>query len=253
MDDTTLLPAAALPASEREGVYRAILTRRDTRGEFLPDPIPDAVLSRILIAAHHAPSVGFMQPWSFVIVRNEATRKKVHDAFTRAHAEAAMMFPEDKRDFYRSLKLEGILEAPVNICVTCDRDRAGPVVIGRTHIRTMDLYSSVCAVQNLWLAARAEGLGIGWVSIFENTAVQAALDIPKGIVPVAYLCLGKVRGYHARPELEAAGWRPRLPLADLIHFDRWGETGGDEGLVAQLREDQQAVGEGRFIRDRLAG
>ena len=252
MDDTTLLPAAALSASEREGVYRAILTRRDTRGEFLPDPIPDAVLSRILIAAHHAPSVGFMQPWSFVVVRSEETRRKVHAAFTEAHAEAAMMFPEDKRDFYRSLKLEGILEAPVNICITCDRDRAGPVVIGRTHIRTMDLYSSVCAVQNLWLAARAEGLGVGWVSIFENTAVQAALDIPKGIVPVAYLCLGTVRGYHARPELEAAGWRPRLPLADLIHFDRWGEAGGGDSLLAQLREDQQAVGEGRFIRDRLA-
>ncbi|KAF0222820.1 MAG: 5 6-dimethylbenzimidazole [Rhodospirillaceae bacterium] len=241
-----LLPAAALPTPEREGVYRAILTRRDTRGEFLPDPIADDVLSRVLIAAHHAPSVGFMQPWSFVVVRDQTVRRRVHDAFQVAHAEAAMMFPADKQDFYRSLKLEGIMEAPVNICITCDRDRAGAVVIGRTHIRTMDLYSSVCAVQNLWLAARAEGLGVGWVSIFDNAVVQQALDIPAGIVPVAYLCLGKVRGYHAQPELQAAGWRPRLPLADLIHFDQWGRQGQDGHLLDVVRRDQAAVAAGTF-------
>ncbi|CAA7622424.1 5,6-dimethylbenzimidazole synthase [Magnetospirillum sp. SS-4] len=239
--ETTLLPAEALPDSERNGVYRAIFSRRDTRGEFLPDPVSDEVLSRLLMAAHHAPSVGFMQPWSFVIVRGEEPRRRVHDAFLAAHAEAALMFPEDKRDTYRSLKLEGIMEAPVNICVTCDRDRAGPVVIGRTHIRTMDLYSSVCAVQNLWLAARAEGLGLGWVSIFDNAVVQRALGIPDGIVPVAYLCVGKVRGYHPRPELEAAGWRPRLPIDQLVHFDRWGEQEADQGLLNRLRADQETL------------
>ena len=244
MMDTNLLPAAPLADAEREGVYRAILTRRDTRGEFLPDPVPDAVLSRMLVAAHHAPSVGFMQPWSFVIVRKPEVRRRVHDAFVKAHAEAALMFPEDKRDIYRSLKLEGIMEAPLNICVTCDRERAGPVVIGRTHIRTMDLYSSVCAVQNLWLAARAEGLGVGWVSIFDNATVQAALNIPKGILPVAYLCVGKVRGYHRRPELEAAGWRPRLPLDDLLHFDQWGGPERDEELIGLVREDQRTAGRG---------
>ena len=235
MMDSTFLPAAPLAEAEREGLYRAILTRRDTRGEFLPDDVPDEIVSRILVAAHHAPSVGFMQPWSFVIVRNPEVRRRVHDAFVTAHAEAALMFPEDKRDFYSALKLEGIMEAPLNICVTCDRNRAGPVVIGRTHIRTMDMFSSVCAVQNLWLAARAEGLGVGWVSIFDNATVQAALNIPKGIVPIAYLCVGKVKGYHRRPELEAAGWRPRLPLDELLHFDQWDGPEPEEALTRLVR------------------
>lgn len=245
--DPSLLPATPLSAAEREGVYRAILTRRDTRGEFLPDPLPDEVLSRLLIAAHHAPSVGYMQPWSFVLVRERAVREKVHAAFQQAHAEAAMMFPEGKREIYRSLKLEGILDAPVNLCITCDRDRAGPVVIGRTHIPTMDLFSSVCAVENLWLAARAEGLGVGWVSIFDNERVRDALGIPPTIVPVAYLCLGRVAGYHPVPELEAAGWRPRLALEDLLHYDHWGEVRPEAPLSQQVRQDQQAVAAGRFL------
>lgn len=236
MDAKSLLPAEALSDDERRGLYKAILTRRDVRGEFLADPIPDEVLSRLLVAAHHAPSVGFMQPWSFLLLRDRELRGRVHDAFRKADAEAAAMFPEDKRQAYRALKLEGILDAPLNIVVTCDRRRAGPVVIGRTHIPEMDLYSSVCAVQNLWLAARAEGLGVGWVSIFDAETVQAVLGIPKDIVLVAYLCVGKVKGYHPRPELECAGWRPRLPLAELVHSDRWGaplEAGGLRDLLGR--------------------
>jgi 5,6-dimethylbenzimidazole synthase len=248
MDDSALLPALPLPDAERAGVYRAILTRRDTRGEFLPDPIADETLSRILVAAHHAPSVGFMQPWSFVVIRDENVRRRVHDAFVKAHDEAALMFPEDKRDVYRSLKLEGIMEAPINICVTCDRDRAGPAVIGRTHIRAMDLFSSVCAVQNLWLAARAEGLGVGWVSIFDNGTVQRILNIPKRILPVAYLCVGKVKGYHPRPELEAAGWRRRLPLETLVHFEQWGELDTEAELRALIRDIALAAQDGRLPR-----
>lgn len=246
-----LLPAQPFAAREREAVYRAILTRRDVRGQFLPDLVPNDVLSRVLIAAHYAPSVGFMQPWSFVIVRDAQVKAAVHDLFRQANAEAALMFPEDKHDFYRALKLEGIREAPINLCVTCDRRRAGPVVIGRTHIPIMDLYSSVCAVQNLWLAARAEGLGVGWVSIVDPERLRKTLDIPRGIVPVAYLCLGYVSGFHPRPELEAAGWRPRLPLADLIHFDRWGGKDETAPILARVREDQQAVGDGRFLSERL--
>lgn len=246
-----LLPAQPFTAREREAVYRAILTRRDVRGQFLPDPVPDEVLSRVLIAAHYAPSVGFMQPWSFVLVRDAQVKAAVHDLFQRANAEAALMFPEDRRDFYRGLKLEGIREAPINLCVTCDRRRAGPVVIGRTHIPIMDLYSAVCAVQNLWLAARAEGLGVGWVSIMDPERLRRALEIPRGIVPVAYLCLGTVSGFHPRPELEAAGWRPRLPLADLIHFDRWGGKDETAPILARVRADQAAVGDGRFLSERL--
>ncbi len=249
--DNTLVPAEPLIRSEREGVYRAILTRRDVRGEFRSDPVPDAVLSRVLIAAHHAPSVGFMQPWSFLLLRDVGVRRRVHDLFIKANAEAAAMFPAEKQDLYRSLKLEGILEAPVNLCITCDPDRAGPVVIGRTHIQAMDGYSTVCAVQNLWLAARAEGLGVGWVSILDQEELRQTLDIPERIVPVAYLCLGWVKGYHRRPELELAGWRQRLAVEDVLYVDRWGGSEGEELLRDRLRGDAQAVAEDRFLSERL--
>ncbi len=207
--------------AERAAVYRAIHTRRDVRGEFLPDAVPPEVLARVLAAAHHAPSVGFMQPWDFVLVRSPEVRARVHADFVAAHAEATLMFEAERRETYRGLKLEGILEAPLNLCITCDRSRHGPVVVGRTHIKIMDLYSVVCAVQNLWLAARAENLGVGWVSILHQEALRAALGIPGHILPVAYLCIGYVSHFHARPELEAAGWLPRLPLETLLHFDQW--------------------------------
>jgi 5,6-dimethylbenzimidazole synthase len=232
-------------------VYRAILTRRDVRGQFRPDPVPDAVLSRVLIAAHHAPSVGFMQPWSFLVLRDVAVRRRVHDLFVKANAEAVAMFPAEKQDLYRSLKLEGIMEAPINLCVTCDPDRAGPVVIGRTHIKVMDTYSAVCAVQNLWLAARAEGLGVGWVSILDQEMLRQTLGIPERIVPVAYLCVGWVEGYHRQPELELAGWRRRLPVEEVLYVDRWGASEGAETLLDRVRGDAQAVVEGRFLAERL--
>lgn len=221
----------AFTVPERDAVYRAIHSRRDVRGQFLPTPIPDEVLGRILLAAHHAPSVGFMQPWDFILVRDPGVKRRIHEAFSRAHAEAAEMFEGDRQATYRSLKLEGILESPVGICVTCDRGRTGPVVVGRTHMRTMDLYSSVCAIQNLWLAARAEGVGVGWVSIFHPTELQSVLEIPADIVPMGYLCLGYVSHFFDRPELETAGWLPRLPLAELLHFDRWGAKDEDSSLA----------------------
>ena len=224
-------------AAERDAVYRAIHTRRDVRGEFLPDAIPDDVLARVLTAAHHAPSVGFMQPWDFVLVRAREVRERIHRDFLAAHVEAEQMFDEAKRATYRNLKLEGILESPVNICVTCDRSRNGPVVIGRTHIGAMDVYSAVCAVQNLWLAARAESLGVGWVSILHPPALRAALGIPKEIIPIAYLCIGYVRDFHARPELEAAGWIERMALPALLHFDGWQGAADEagEGLLDAVR------------------
>lgn len=210
----------------KEGVYRAIYERRDIRSQFRSDPIPEDVLARILGAAHHAPSVGFMQPWNFIIIKKEEVRKKIHDAFQRANAEAAMMFPEDKREQYRGFKLEGILDSPLNICVTRDRERFGPVVIGRTASQIMDLYSCVCAVQNLWLAARAEGLGVGWVSIIHDRDIREALNLPPHVAPVAYLCIGYVTHFPERPELEAAGWLPRLSLDKLVFCEQWGEECG---------------------------
>jgi 5,6-dimethylbenzimidazole synthase len=146
---------------EREAVYKTIHGRRDVRREYLPETIPADVLERLLTAAHHAPSVGFSQPWDFVIVRDRAVRGQIKDAFLAAHQKAAEMFEGERRAQYQRFKLEGIMEAPMGICVTCDRRRNGPVVIGRTAIPEMDLYSAVCAVQNLWLAARAENLGMG--------------------------------------------------------------------------------------------
>ena len=227
----------------RDAVYQAIFSRRDVRGQFLPDPIPDEVLARILTAAHFAPSVGYMQPWSFVLIRDAAVKKRIHGAFAEANAEALQMFEGEKREIYRELKLEGILESPVNILITCDRDRAGPVVIGRTHIKAMDIYSSVCAVQNLWLAARSEGLGVGWVSIFHQAALKEILGLPERIIPIAYLCLGQVSHFKDKPELEAAGWRPRLPLDELVYFEQWGEREGDgsAALKTALREAQDTA------------
>jgi 5,6-dimethylbenzimidazole synthase len=222
----------------REAVYQAIFSRRDVRGQFLPDPIPEDVLSRIITAAHYAPSVGFMQPWNFLVVRSDEVKRKVHAAFAAAHAEAAEMFDGEKQAVYRTLKLEGILESPIGLCITCDRERTGPVVVGRTHMKTMDLYSSVCAVQNLWLAARAEGLGVGWVSIFNQGALQEALGIPKGITPIAYLCIGYVSHFFSKPELETAGWLPRLPIEQLVYFDQWGYENEQDPLIEQLMRDQ---------------
>lgn len=236
-------PTHAFTDEARAAIYEAIFSRRDVRGQFLPDPVPDEVLSRIITAAHFAPSVGFMQPWNFLVVRSPEVKRKVHAAFAQAHAEAAEMFADSQRETYRKLKLEGILESPVGLCITCDRQRSGPVVIGRTHIKTMDLYSSVCAVQNLWLAARAEGLGVGWVSIFNQAALQDALGIPPEIVPIAYLCIGHVSHFFAKPELETAGWLPRLPIEELTYFEQWGHRDEQEPLLEHLRQDQASAQE----------
>ena len=224
----------AFSDAERAAVYRCIDERRDVRREFLADEIPDDVLARILGAAHHAPSVGFMQPWDFIIVRSADTKARLHARFAEANAQAAALFEAERGTLYKSLKLEGIREAPVGVCITCDRDRAGPVVLGRTHQSEMDVYSTVCAVQNLWLAARAEGVGAGWVSIIEPDALREILGIPQAVVPVAYLCLGYVSAFHDKPELEKHGWRDREKLRPLIGFERWKEQNGDEPLLALL-------------------
>ena len=231
----------AFSQAERDALYKTIFNRRDVRNQFKPDPIADEVLARILRAAHHAPSVGFMQPWDFILVRSKAVRKKIQQAFAEANDEAAELFAGERQQTYRSLKLEGILESPLNICITCDRKRSGPNVLGRTHIKTMDLYSSVCAVQNLWLAARAEGLGIGWVSIIKQQALQEALNIPSDIVPIAYLCIGHVTHFQQSPELQKAGWRKRLPLEGLLHFDQWQSPSTINEDKALLQEIEQGI------------
>jgi 5,6-dimethylbenzimidazole synthase len=210
---------------EREVLYRIIFARRDVR-RFLSDPIPVELLDRILLAAHHAPSVGFMQPWSFILIRNPRTKNLVKQAFLKARSLEAEQFSGARKDLYLSLKLEGIEEAPVNICVTCDSSRHGPAVLGRTLIPETDIYSTCCAIQNLWLAARVEGLGVGWVSILSRDRLKEILRIPAHVTPVAYLCIGYPERFESKPELEKVGWLKRLSLKEVVAYETWG--GKDE-------------------------
>lgn len=216
--------------AERRAVYRAIYERRDIRSQFLPDPIADPVIARLLDAAHHAPSVGFMQPWDFILIREEALRRSVHLSFLEANRTAAECYTGERRALYDSLKLAGILDAPLNICVTCDRERTLGNGLGRQSDLSTDIYSTVCAIQNLWLAARAESLGVGWVSILDYDRLRDLLGIPPRCVPVAYLCVGRVSEFPLSPGLETAGWERRENLARLVHFERWGEQDEQRAL-----------------------
>jgi 5,6-dimethylbenzimidazole synthase len=211
----------AFSPDERDAVYRAIFERRDCR-HFVSGDLSDEVLGRLLLAAHHAPSVGFMQPWNFVVIRSDEVRERVKQAFERSNREASTRFDAERSETYRSLKLEGIRESALNLCITCDRSRNGPVVLGRTAQPEMDLYSTVCAVQNLWLAARAEGVGVGWVSIIDPADLREILGLPESVVPVAYLCLGRVESFPPTPELQRLGWLDRMDLIPLIFRDHWG-------------------------------
>ncbi|MES5096975.1 5,6-dimethylbenzimidazole synthase [Agrobacterium sp. BA1120] len=219
-----LVKSCEFSDSDKQAVYRAIETRRDVRDQFLPDPLPEELVERLLKAAHSAPSVGFMQPWNFTLVTDADVKERVWQAFSRANAEAAEMFGQEQQALYRSLKLEGIRKAPLSICVTCDPTRGGHVVLGRTHNPRMDVYSTVCAVQNLWLAARAEGIGVGWVSIFHDADIRDILAIPPHIEIVAWLCVGRVDTLYGEPELAVKGWRQRLPLEELVFRDKWGAS-----------------------------
>lgn len=227
--------------AEQHGLYRAIYERRDVRSQFLPDPIPVEVLARLLHAAHHAPSVGFMQPWDFIVIDDPAIKGQVKGLFDEANSQAAARFAteqEEKASLYRRLKLEGIMESPLNLCITCDRQRGGPTVLGRTSILEMDLFSACLAVQNLWLAARAEGIGIGWVSIFDNDRLAELLELPEQVYPLAYLCIGYVSEFLPEPELQTQGWRQRLPLEALVHANGWHGPVQDEGLKQALQQVQ---------------
>ena len=207
---------------EKDGFYKAIYSRRDVRSRFSDRPIQDRTLSKILNAAHHAPSVGFSQPWNFILIKDHDTRKKIKKSFDIERARSSMLVEEPKRTKYLSFKLEGILESAVNVCVTYDPTKFGPFVIGRSSIPEAGLYSVCCAIQNLWLAARAEGVGLGWVSILSNDILRDDLRLPEHIVPIAYLCLGYVDEFAEKPDLEAGGWLPRLELKDVMFYENWG-------------------------------
>jgi 5,6-dimethylbenzimidazole synthase len=206
---------------EKNGLYKAIFSRRDVRSHFISKPIDDEVLSRILNAAHHAPSVGFSQPWNFILIKDYDTRKKIKESFEMEREHSSQFVEEPRKSKYLSFKLEGILDSPLNVCVTYDPSKFGPFVIGRSSIPETGIYSVCCAVQNLWLAARTEGVGLGWVSILSNDALKKILELPEHVIPVAYVCLGYVSKFAQKPDLESANWLPRLELKDVLYYEKW--------------------------------
>ena len=206
---------------ERAGVYKAIYARRDIR-RFSDEPVPEDALERILEAAHHAPSVGFSQPWDLVVVTDDETKIEIAEIADRAIAAAREGYEEPRRSEFAALKLEGIRESPVNICVTCDPTRGAPHVLGRSSMKRTDVYSTCLAIQNLWLAARAEGIGVGWVSVLYPYELQQVLDIPPHVKPIAYLCVGYPEdGFPEEPVLQQEGWRERIDVDDLLHEEHW--------------------------------
>ena len=213
---------------EKRGFYKAIYSRRDVRSHFTSKPIKDDILSKILHAAHHAPSVGFSQPWNFILIKDSKTKEKIKESFDIEKNRSSQLVEEPKRSKYISFKLEGILESPVNLCVTYDPTKFGPFVIGRSSIPEAGLYSVCCAIQNLWLSARTEGIGLGWVSILSNDALKEVLEIPEHVIPVAYLCLGHVDDFAEKPDLQTAGWLPRLELKDVVYFEKWDDKENNE-------------------------
>ena len=210
--------------AERAAVYRALRERRDVRVGYLPQPLDDATLYRLLAAAHQAPSVGFMQPWRFIVVRNPVLRAAVHGIFKQANAAAAASYQGNRKELYSGLKLEGLLEAPQHLCVLCDEQTERGHHLGRHSMPETSIYSVVCAIQNLWLAARTEGIGVGWVSILDPLAIKDLLRIPPAAQLVAYLCLGYVEGFAEVPDLERAGWEKRAELAPLVRADYFDQT-----------------------------
>ncbi|MEV0797160.1 5,6-dimethylbenzimidazole synthase [Kribbella sp. NPDC050281] len=224
-DTPTADPAPGYARAERAAVHRVIAERRDVRRGFLQREIPDDVLGRVLEAAHRAPSVGLSQPWDFLLIRDVATRRKVHDLASTQRDAFAASLPSDRRQSFDGLKIEAILDTPLNIAVTCDPGRGGRHVLGRHADPRTTWFSVAIAIQNLWLAARAEGLGVGWVSFFEPAEVAAVLDLPAHIELVGYLCVGYVEGFAAAPELVRTGWAARRPLAWAVHQEEWGRRG----------------------------
>ncbi|HVV12918.1 5,6-dimethylbenzimidazole synthase [Amycolatopsis sp.] len=206
--------------------YEVLTRRRDVRAEFTGEPIPEDVLSRVLTAAHAAPSVGLTQPWDFVLVSSKETRTAFHEHVLAEREVFDKSLDAERAATFRRIKIEGILEASLGIVVTYDPARGAPDVLGRHAIADAGLYSVCLAIQNLWLAATAEGLGVGWVSFYREEFLASLLGIPAGIRPVAWLCVGGVSRLHETPDLERHGWRSRRPLAAATHLERFGRRAG---------------------------
>jgi 5,6-dimethylbenzimidazole synthase len=205
-------------------LYDVINRRRDVRAEFTGEAVADDLLHRVLSAAHAAPSVGLTQPWDFILVRDELLRRRFQAHVQREREVFESSLDEAKNAMFRRIKIEGILESSMGIVVTYDPGRGAPAVLGRHTIADTGLYSTCLAIQNLWLAATAEGLGVGWVSFYREPFLRELLDIPRQIRPIAWLCLGPVSQMRQVPDLERHGWRQRRPLAESIHYNRYRAT-----------------------------
>ncbi|MFI1865153.1 nicotinate-nucleotide--dimethylbenzimidazole phosphoribosyltransferase [Streptomyces jumonjinensis] len=245
-------PAPGYDDAEREAVLRVMRERRDIRNGFRADPIPHEVLLRVLEAAHTAPSVGHSQPWDFVVIRSAETRRTMHELAQRQRDAYAKSLPKGRAKQFKELKIEAILDTPVNIVVTADPTRGGRHTLGRHTQPQMAPYSSALAVENLWLAARAEGLGVGWVSFFDEREMVRALGLPEHLEVVAYLCVGYVDEFPEEPELMQSGWSKRRPLSWVVHEETYGRRAlpGEEPhdllaeTVANIRPlDAKALGE----------
>jgi len=213
-------PAHAYTAAERAAIYRAIAERRDMR-HFAGGSVAPEVLTRLLTAAHQAPSVGFMQPWRFIRVRSRATREQLHACVEAERQRTAQALGERGGDFMR-LKVEGLLDAAEVFAVALADGREAHV-FGRRTLPEMDLASVACAIENLWLAARAEGLGMGWVSLFEPADLARLLHLPPGARAVALLCLGPVHDFYEEPMLQRERWARRAPLQSVVFDEGWGQ------------------------------
>jgi len=202
-------------------LYEAIHRRRDVRGQFTGAPIDADALDRMLSAAHAAPSVGLTQPWDFVLVSDVTTKAAFVEHINTERTEFAATLPPERASVFANIKIDGVMESTLSIVVTYDAARGAPAVLGRHAIADAGLYSVCLAIQNLWLAATAEGLGVGWVSFYREGFVSELLGIPDGVRPVAWLCVGPVSHLEETPDLERHGWRQRRPLSEALHRERW--------------------------------
>jgi len=233
----------AMGAPTRDALHRVIGARRDVR-RFRPDPVPGDVLERVLAAAHAAPSVGHSQPWRFLVVQDPAIRDRAAVLTDRERLRQAAQLEPDAARRLLDLQLEGVREAPLGVVVCCDRRTPAAGVLGRATFPDADLWSCAAAVQNLWLAARAEGLGLGWVTLFRPEELAGLLGLPDGVVTLGWLCLGWPDERPPAPGLERAGWSRRLPLADVVLHDRWpdDDAGAPVAPPSHLRApDRHAV------------
>jgi 5,6-dimethylbenzimidazole synthase len=208
--------------TDDHGLYETILRRRDTRAEFTGAPIAADVLHRVLTAAHAAPSVGLSQPWDFVTVTDVDTRRRFREHVLAEREAFASDLAGERSKVFSRIKIEGILESAMGIVVGYDPTRGAPAVLGRHAIADAGLYSVCLAIQNLWLAATAEGLGVGWVSFYREEFLRDLVGLPEHVRPVAWLCVGPVHDLPTVPDLERHGWRDRLPLTAVLHSERYG-------------------------------